>query len=107
MPRVQVLLDVTVNREVDAPDFTGADLVHLVTGILQRAIPKRIPLSPKTTLVAPGPVKPSVVVTFGHASIGIVGEVVKAPACLDAEPREVETVEDLARVIAAKQGDAA
>lgn len=74
MPRVQVLLDVTVTREVDAPDFTGADLVHLVTGILQRAIPKRIPLSPKTTLVAPGPVKPSVVVTFGHASIGIVGE---------------------------------
>ena len=39
MPRVQILLDVTVNREVDAPDFTGADLVEVVTGILRRSIP--------------------------------------------------------------------
>ncbi len=86
MPRVQILLDVTVNREVDAPDFTGADLVEVVTGILRRSIPKRIPLSPRTTLVTVGPVKPSVVITFGRAQVGIVGDVTKAPACLDAEP---------------------
>lgn len=91
MPRVQILLDVTVNREVDAPDFTGADLVEVVTGILRRSIPKRIPLSPRTTLVPVGPVKPSVVITFGRAQVGIVGDVTKAPACLDAEPKPPES----------------